>query len=71
MVNLSWLGVMIYLSMEAIDTVFDWLITLPADSEMVLTFARKRDLSPLSDRAAEMGEPGSIKKSPYGLFIFL
>lgn len=53
----SWLGVMVYLSMEAIDQVFDWLITLPPGSEMVLTFTRKRDTNPLGDKAAEMGEP--------------
>ena len=54
---ISWLGVMVYLSMEAIDAVFDWLITLPAGSEMVLTFTRKKDLSALGDRAAALGEP--------------
>jgi len=54
---ISWLGVMVYLSMEAIDTVFDWMITLPQGSEMVLTFTRKKDNSPLGDKAAEMGEP--------------
>jgi methyltransferase (TIGR00027 family) len=53
----SWLGVMVYLSMEAIDAVFDWLITLPSGSEMVLTFTRRRTSNPLGDRAAEMGEP--------------
>ena len=53
----SWLGVMVYLSMEAIDAVFDWLITLPSGSEMALTFTRRRTSNPLGDRAAEMGEP--------------
>jgi methyltransferase (TIGR00027 family) len=37
---ISWLGVMVYLTMEAIDAVFDWLLTLPAGSERVLTFTR-------------------------------
>lgn len=54
---ISWLGVMVYLSMEAIDAVFDWMISLPAGSEMVLTFTQKREHHPLSDRAAELGEP--------------
>jgi methyltransferase (TIGR00027 family) len=54
---ISWLGVMVYLTMEAIDAVFDWLLTLPAGSEMVLTFTRKRELSVLGDRAAALGEP--------------
>jgi len=54
---ISWLGVMVYLTMEAIDAVFDWLLTLPAASEMVLTFTRKKDLSALGDRAAALGEP--------------
>ena len=54
---ISWLGVMVYLTMEAIDIVFDWLLTLPAGSEMVLTFTRKRELSTLGDRAAALGEP--------------
>jgi methyltransferase (TIGR00027 family) len=53
----SWLGVMVYLSISAIDAVFDWMITLPAGSEMVLTFTQKRENNPLGDRAAELGEP--------------
>ncbi|HVU57879.1 MAG TPA: class I SAM-dependent methyltransferase [Puia sp.] len=54
---ISWLGVMVYLSMEAIDAVFDWMISLPAGSEMVLTFTQKRENHLLSHRAAELGEP--------------
>jgi len=54
---ISWLGVMVYLTMEAIDAVFDWLLTLPAGSEMVLTFTPKRESSALGDRAAALGEP--------------
>ena len=54
---ISWLGVMVYLSMEAIDAVFDWMITLPPGTEMVLTFTRKKDHDPLGQRAAELGEP--------------
>jgi len=54
---ISWLGVMVYLSMDAIDAVFDWMISLPAGTEMVLTFTQKREHNPLGDRAAELGEP--------------
>jgi len=61
---ISWLGVMVYLSMEAIDTVFDWMISLPAGSEMVCTFTQKRAHHSLSDRAAELGEPWQTFFSP-------
>ena len=61
---ISWLGVMVYLSMDAIDAVFDWLITLPAGSGMVLTFTRRRENSPLADKAAAMGEPWRTFFSP-------
>jgi methyltransferase (TIGR00027 family) len=54
---ISWLGVMVYLTMPAIDAVFDWMFSLPSGSEMVLTFTQKRDHHPLMDRAAELGEP--------------
>ncbi|HEY4209296.1 MAG TPA: class I SAM-dependent methyltransferase [Puia sp.] len=54
---ISWLGVMVYLTMTAIDAVFDWMFSLPSGSEMVLTFTQKRDHHPLRDRAAELGEP--------------
>lgn len=61
---ISWLGVLVYLSMEAIDAVFDWMISLPAGSEMVLTFTQQRDHHPLSERAAELGEPWQTFFSP-------
>jgi len=61
---ISWLGVMVYLSMDAIDAVFDWLITLPAGSGMVLTFTRRRENSPLAGKAAAMGEPWRTFFSP-------
>lgn len=53
----SWLGVMVYLSRPAIDRVFDWLFSLPAGSEMVLTFTQKRPFDRLGARAAALGEP--------------
>jgi methyltransferase (TIGR00027 family) len=61
---ISWLGVMVYLSMDAIEQVFDWMLSLPTGSEMVLTFTQKRENSPLSDRAAELGEPWQSFFSP-------
>jgi methyltransferase (TIGR00027 family) len=61
---ISWLGVLVYLSREAIDAVFDWMISLPAGSGMVLTFTQKRDHHPLSERAAELGEPWQTFFSP-------
>ena len=64
---IAWLGVMVYLSMEAIDAVFDWMISLPAGSEMVLTFTQKREHNPLGDRAAELGEPWQTFFSPEDL----
>lgn len=54
---ISLLGVMVYLSMDAIDAVFDWMISLPSGSEMVLTFTQRREHNLLSDRAAALGEP--------------
>jgi len=61
---ISWLGVMVYLSMEAVDATFDWMMTLAPGSEMVLTFTRKREDNPLAARAAELGEPWQTFFSP-------
>jgi len=54
---ISWLGVMVYLTRPAIDRVFDWLLSLPAGSEMVFTFTQKRPFDGLGARAAALGEP--------------
>jgi len=59
-VFISWLGVTVYLSMEAIDAVFNFVISLPPSSEMVFTFAQKRPIDAIhatAVRAAEVGEP--------------
>jgi len=54
----SWLGVTMYLTDEAIDAVLQTVAMFPAGSELVLTFAQSRPaLSPLAQRAAELGEP--------------
>jgi methyltransferase (TIGR00027 family) len=59
-VFISWLGVTVYLSMEAIDAIFRFVVTLPALSEIVFTFAQKKQPETLrssAERAAEVGEP--------------
>jgi methyltransferase (TIGR00027 family) len=59
-VFISWLGVTIYLSMEAIDAVFSFVVGLAPSTEMVFTFAQKRPgptIHPTAARAARVGEP--------------
>jgi methyltransferase (TIGR00027 family) len=59
-VFISWLGVTVYLSMEAIDAVFRFVVGLPASTELVFTFAQKRPgatIHPTAARAAGVGEP--------------
>jgi methyltransferase (TIGR00027 family) len=59
-VFISWLGVTVYLTMEAIDAVFRFVVGLPPTSEMVFTFAQKRPgdaMRPTAIRAAGAGEP--------------
>ena len=53
----SWLGVTMYLSQAAIDSVLHTIAGFPSGSEVVLTFARS-DLprSPFDRRSAELGE---------------
>jgi methyltransferase (TIGR00027 family) len=55
----SWLGVTMYLREDAIDAVLRSVSAFPADSEIVLTFARPPggSLSPFDRRAASVGEP--------------
>lgn len=61
---LSWLGVTMYLTSEAVNAVLAWVATLPAGSEIVFTFAQRPTHSAedegrrrLAQRAAELGEP--------------
>jgi methyltransferase (TIGR00027 family) len=57
---ISWLGVTVYLSKEAVDTVFRFVSTLPKGSELVFTFAQERIggfMSHTAIRAAKAGEP--------------
>jgi len=64
---LSWLGVTMYLSTDAIDAVFRFVSSLPKSSEIVFTFASTTHtanenrveslITPLAALAAEQGEP--------------
>ncbi|HUB61610.1 MAG TPA: class I SAM-dependent methyltransferase [Puia sp.] len=56
----SCLGVMIYLSGEALDGIFRCIAGLPAGTEFVFTFGRRRslpDMDQTASRVAEAGEP--------------
>jgi methyltransferase (TIGR00027 family) len=53
----SWLGVMVYLSREAIDTVFATIGAMPPSTEIAFTFSQGRGGDALSDRVAAIGEP--------------
>jgi methyltransferase (TIGR00027 family) len=59
---ISWLGVTVYLTPAAIDTVFQFVASLPAGSEIVFTFYSKdADAGErgrqIETRAADLGEP--------------
>jgi methyltransferase (TIGR00027 family) len=57
---ISWLGVTVYLSKEAVDAVFRFVSTLTKGSELVFTFAQKRlagFMNHTAARAAAAGEP--------------
>ena len=57
----SWLGVTMYLTRDAVEAVFRTIAAFPRLSEVVFTFASRRDepqqASALAERAAELGEP--------------
>ena len=56
----SWLGVTMYLRLEAIETVFAYVASLPRESEIAFTFARPQtpeNATPLGERARAAGEP--------------
>jgi methyltransferase (TIGR00027 family) len=57
----SWLGVTMYLTRDAVEAVFRTIATFPPSSEVVFTFASRREepqlASGLAERAAELGEP--------------
>jgi methyltransferase (TIGR00027 family) len=57
----SWLGVMMYLDLAAIDTVFAYVASLPSPSEIAFSYARPGRLfaaeAPIAAAAAAVGEP--------------
>lgn len=52
----SWLGVMVYLTREAIEAVFATVASLPAGSEIAFTFSQHAGVG-LAERVAAVGEP--------------
>ena len=74
----SWLGVMMYLTREAIDAVFAFARGLARGSEIVLSFmpgpaamAAPGDAPTLADRVAGMGEPLRTHVAPEELAAWL
>lgn len=74
----SWLGVMMYLTREAIAAVFAFVRGLPASSEIVLSFmppaaatAAPGDAQTLADRVAGVGEPFRTYIAPDELVAWL
>jgi len=53
----SWLGVVPYLTRDAIDAVFRYVASLPAPSEIAFTFAPRDSSEDLVRRVAGLGEP--------------
>lgn len=54
----SWLGVMVYLTRDAVDAVFRTVAAMPSGSEIAFTFTQGSDPSDnLAQRVAELGEP--------------
>ena len=75
---ISWLGVMVYLSEEAIDGVLRLVISMPRSSEIVFTFSQpapadKSDPGQpsLAERAAVKGEPWRTRIAPDDLVRYL
>jgi len=75
----SWLGVMMYLTREAIDAVFRVVRGLPAGSEMVFTFsppaddtpARRTGAAAVASYVAGLGEPFVTHVTPEALSEWL
>jgi methyltransferase (TIGR00027 family) len=66
----SWLGVMVYLTLSASDAVFAFVATLPPPSEIVFTFSAPPEPGnpdALAARAAEVGEPWLTRIEPDAL----
>jgi len=64
----SCLGVLVYLTREAVDAVFQLVAAFPASSEIVFTFsAPESSLSALAGRASSLGEPWRTHFEPRAL----
>ncbi len=71
---ISWLGVMVYLSQDAIDEVLRFVVSLPRGSEIVLSFTQPPPqgmASRLADRAAALGEPWKTRLTAGELVQYL
>ena len=70
---LSWLGVTMYLSTDAIDVVFRFVSSLPKSSEIVFTFASPASLisEKIAVSAAAHGEPWRTRFKPNDLALKL
>jgi methyltransferase (TIGR00027 family) len=54
----SWLGVMVYLTRDAVDAVFRTVAAMPPGTEIAFTFTQGNDaFDGLAKRVAELGEP--------------
>jgi methyltransferase (TIGR00027 family) len=53
----SWLGVMVYLTRDAVDAVFRAVAAMLPESEIAFTFTQGGDADQLAQRVAELGEP--------------
>jgi methyltransferase (TIGR00027 family) len=60
----SWLGVMVYLTRDAVDAVFRFVAGLPAESEIAFTFTAPGGSAALERRVAEIGEPLLTRLEP-------
>ncbi|MGO8951533.1 MAG: class I SAM-dependent methyltransferase [Ktedonobacterales bacterium] len=70
---ISWLGVLVYLTQEAIDAVVHFAASLPRGSELVLTFStppRDQQPHPLAEVAGQLGEPWKTYFTPDALIAY-
>ncbi|MGP0088912.1 MAG: class I SAM-dependent methyltransferase [Xanthobacteraceae bacterium] len=64
----SCLGVLVYLTREAVDAVFRLVAAFPASSEIVFTFSTSESsLTNLAERASTLGEPWRTHLEPQAL----
>jgi methyltransferase (TIGR00027 family) len=71
----AWLGVSMYLERATNDRVFSFVVSLPAGSELVFTFAARAStddgVSPLAEWASRVGEPWRTYYAPHDLAVHL